>query len=373
MTADNMNGKLDQFAAMLDHYESSGNDRKELSTMRKALLEELNEVRFVDESQKESVWSRYRQLAAVYHQKMEQTNLEQQSFADEVARRIDEFMKALDKLAASSTPDRESFTALRQQADALFNLIKQPNWPNKELRTKTWEQFSALRETLRTKEDAFYEKLKAERDEKAMRSGEIVNALSEASKCCIPSLTADKAAGALQQLLVKLKGMNLPVEGVDIPSTDEALKNPLKTQSEALKEIRKIANNYKENFTWEDRQSFYALIDELKKEQDAAWDVYKQEAQRKKEERELKKQEWLTKQNDFLRMLCEKLEKQKQYRDKLEKFGNGQQEFILRLESRLSNQQDFLLKLHDDVDELQKQYDTAWSSTAVSMPFLTCL
>jgi uncharacterized protein (DUF342 family) len=61
-------------------------------------------------------------------------------------------------------------------------------------------------------------------------------------------------------------------------------------------------------------------------------------------------------------MMEGKLQKQLEYKDKLEKFGNGQQDFVVRIETRLSNQQEYLLKLHDDLDELQDQYSAAWST-----------
>ncbi len=48
-------------------------------------------------------------------------------------------------------------------------------------------------------------------------------------------------------------------------------------------------------------------------------------------------------------MMEGKLEKQIAYKDNLEKFGNGQQEFVVKLEARLSNQQEYLVKLYETI------------------------
>jgi chromosome segregation ATPase len=354
-------GKVDQFAALLEKYEPATTDRNELMTIRKGLLEELKEAPFENEAQKEEVWDRFRALAAIFREKMEQTNLELASFAEEANRRIAALQAAIEKRVLSQSPGKDDFIALRQETDSVFEFIKQNNWPTKETRTAAWEQFNTLREQLRNKENEFYEKMREERELKALQSASLASIVLEAVGACKIDCQTDQTVEQWESFLHKAKEQQFIVGEFERRTKEEALKVPLKTQTEILRDIRKVANDNRDLFTWEDRQKVYAAFDEMKAALDLAWDNHKQELQKKRDEREQKKVEWERKQRDFLSMMEGKLQKQLEYKDKLEKFGTGQQEFVVRIETRLSNQQEYLLKLHDDLEELQAQYNAAWS------------
>ena len=362
MALTDVQSKLDHFATLLEKYEPAINDRNELMTLRKGLLDDLKEVSFENEVQKEEVWDRFRSLATVFRDKMEQTNMELSSFADEANRRIIELSNTIDKKIIQSSPLKEDFIALRHETDSVFEFIKQNNWPTKEGRTEAWDKFNELRENLRNKENEFYEQMRAEREKKALQSASIAELILEAIANCKIDQPADKTAEAWEVFLGMAREQQLVIGEFEPRSKEDALKVPLKTQTEILRDIRKVANDNRELFVWEDRQKVYAAFDEMKAALDNAWDNYKQELQKKREEREQKKVEWERKQREFLTMMEGKLHKQIEYKEKLEKFGNGQQDFVARIETRLSNQQEYLLKLHDDLDELQDQYSSAWSA-----------
>lgn len=354
--------KIEHFAVLLEKYEPGTNDRNELMTMRKGLLDDLKEVPFENEGQKEEVWDRFRSLAAVFRDKMEQTNLELASFAEEANRRIAELREVVDKKTMTDNAVKEDFVNLRQQTDSVFEFIKQNNWPSKELRTQAWDLFNTTREQLRTRENEFYEKMREEREKKAGQSKAFTDIALEAITNCKTDTAVDQSLEAWEAFLTKSKEQQLAVGEFESRVKEDAVKVPLKTQTEILRDIRKVANDNRDLFTWEDRQKVYNAFDEMKTALDQAWDNYKQELQKKRDEREQKKVEWERKQREFLTMMEGKLQKQLEYKDKLEKFGNGQQEFVVRIETRLTNQQEYLLKLHDDLDELQTQYSAAWST-----------
>ncbi len=362
MAINDVQEKIDQFAALLEKYQASANERNDILNLRKALLQDLKEVAFENEVQKEEVWDRYRQLATIFRDKIEQTNLELDAFADEANRRILTLQVEIEKRIINNTPVKDDYTFLRQETDSVFEFIKQNNWPTKEARTTAWDQFNQLREQLRTRENEFYEKLREEREKKASQSNAFAEIILEATEHCHADSAADAAVDAWTTFLQKTTDQNLIVAQFEVRHKEEALKTPLKTLTEILRDIRKVVNDNREIFTWEDRQKVYDQFDKLKGALDVAWETHKQDLQKKRDEREQKKIEWEQKQRDFLTMMEGKLEKQIAYKDNLEKFGNGQQEFVVKLEARLSNQQEYLVKLYDDIDEMKMQYDAAWSS-----------
>jgi len=354
--------KIDQFAALLEKYKASSNERNDLMNLRKALLQDLKEANFENDVQKEEVWDRFRELAAIFRDKIEQTNIELEAFAEEANRRISGLKSEIEKRVINGTPAKDDYVALRQETDAVFEFIKQNNWPTREARTAAWDLFNQIREQLRNRENEFYEKLREERERKAAQSTALATILLDAIAACKIEEPADKTVEAWETLLTKAKEQQFIVGEFEARSKEEALKVPLKTQTELLRDIRKIANDNRDLFVWEDRQKVYNAFDELKGALDIAWENHKQELQKKRDEREQKKAEWERKQRDFLTMMEGKLEKQIAWKENLEKFGTGQQEFVVKLEARLSNQQEYLLKLYDDIEELQTQYHSAWSA-----------
>ncbi len=355
--------KLDHFAKLVECFDPATGDGRELILFRKALLAEMKEISFASKTQQEEVWDHYRGIANKFHEKMEAASQEQESFAEEAHRRVADFAAAVNKLeVGSQEKSREVFTRLRSQADGLVEFIKQPHWPDKLTRNKTWDEFIKVRECLRTLEDVYYTALKEEREKKASQSERITLLFMQALR----TLSTDDAclsAKSLDELVTNLRESNLTLTVAEKKDELECQRNPLKTQSEILRDIRNLAIELQNTFTWEHRKQLFAAIDNCKKVQDEAWEAYKAEARKKKEEREQRKTEWVQKQNNFLHMLKERLGKQHQYKEKLDKFSISQKEFLVKLESRLGNQQDFLVKLYDDIDELQKQFDEAWSAS----------
>jgi hypothetical protein len=229
--------KLDAFEAALAAYGVTKYTAKEIWDLRAELLEDFRSVEFADPGQRREAWDRLQNGTDMVKQKGALLQVENEAFAMESEGLIEALQQKLDEIPAGEEWDKENLAALKQQAQDIFDFMRQNRWPSRERRVAVWDRYTAARTRIKEAEDAHFLKMR--------------------------------------------------------------------------------------------------------------------------EEQRRKKTEWKTKQEDFLRMLREKLQRRRTDGTNLERINEAKKAFQPKLEQRHLQQQNYLNKLYEDVESLQAQANEA--------------
>ncbi|MBL7700672.1 MAG: hypothetical protein JNM14_00360 [Ferruginibacter sp.] len=352
-TIEKIEGQLNAGAAALDSRTISG--------MRKELFENFKITSFANSQERQEKWTSLQHLLDTLKERQAVLDKESEVFAKEAEAKI----AAVGELIAGETSDKtftkEEIEAIKKQVAETGEFIRQSNWPNKERRTAAWALFKEYRETIRLKEDGYYNQLREEKTRLAEQSSSLTQAILYAVRACHPEAAAEK----LTDIAITIAALTNPGEAVqkDIAEEENKSQTPLKTKSEGLRDLRKFVIDNRDGITREDKNRIFTAIDEVQEELDKAWTVYKEELQQKKEEweerkkqREVKHEEWRLKQNDFLARLEDRLAKQYAFKEKLAVVYEKQNSFWERLEKRIINQQDYIQQINAQLNDLENKY-----------------
>ncbi|RYY86936.1 MAG: hypothetical protein EOO15_13210 [Chitinophagaceae bacterium] len=356
MTKIELSAKLDAFEAALAAYGVSKFTAKEIWDLRGEIVEDFRSVEFADPGERKEAWQRLQDGMDMLKQKGALLQVENEAFAIEAEERIDALQRRLDEAAPEHEWSREELAALRSAGNEIFEFMRQNRWPSKERRTAVWDRFTATRDRIKTFEDALYAKVRAGIQERQERSKDFFATFEKVLVTIRPDAPLGEVLPAFIQLKNFFSERSLPMGSVEFVEKSfadgSAAKTPLKLKSDLLREIRRLFTEQRAQFSKEHGQELYTQVTAVQKEMDAAWASYKDERQKKQDE-------WKEKQQSFVDMLREKMQKRQADAGNLEKIVAAKVDFAPKLEQRLLNQQDYLNKLYDDLDELQAKLDTA--------------
>ena len=371
MTITELRDTIVKIEALLNSSAAVSFDSRAISTMRKELVENFKLTGFSNSQERQEQWTSLQLLLDSLKEKQVILDAENEKFAEEAEARIAAVKEALEN-ETNTALTKENIEVLKKQIAETGEFIRQSNWPNKERRTTAWELFKEYRETLRLKEDMFYNQLRSERTRLTEQSSSLTQAVIYAIRACHPDAEAEKLA----DLAVTLVSLLSPERtDADEPShnsmSNEETKaqNPLKVKSEGLRDLRKFVIENRDGLTREDKNRIFAAIDEVQEDLDKAWGIYKEELQQKKsaweerqKEREQKHAEWEQKQKEFLEKLEDRLAKQYAFKEKLAVVYEKQNAFWERMEKRIINQQDYIQQIHVQLNDLEDKYAMASDS-----------
>jgi len=343
-------------------------DSRTLSTMRKELFENFKLTSFTNSQERQEKWASLQLLLDVLKEKQTILDKESEKFAEEAEAKIDAIRELVGDDINDKVLTREDVETIKKQISETGEFIRQSNWPNKERRTAAWDRFKEYRETVRIKEDTYYNQLREERTKLTEQSSSLTQAVLYAIRACHPDADAEK----LFDIAVTISALTNP-ESI---KTDDSLQkeeskstNQLKTRSEGLRDLRKFVIENRDGITREDKQRIFAAIDEVQEDLDKAWAVHKEELQQKKaaweerqKQREQKHAEWEQKQKEFLERLEDRLAKQYAFKEKLAVVYEKQNAFWERLEKRIINQQDYIQQINVQLNDLEDKYAMASDS-----------
>lgn len=358
MTAFELLDKIHNLDRLLDNFGSSNPDSRELWGLRKEISAAFKEVRFDERQERQDAWEKFILLCNSLRQKQDEVNRENEKFAEDANRRINDIENSLSEGLFSKSLDKDDFASIKQKLFDTFEIIKQHRWPSKDIKTAAWDKYNLLRDKLREKENKFYSEIREKKTKRIDHSGELTNKILNTIDACDPNTSLDALFDLLGKLALYATGIGFIFDFIDLltGSKDNKPANPLKVKSQSLKDIRKFINDNKDDITREDKQKIFSRLDIVQSDLNRAWDDYK-------EQRETKKHEWERKQRDFVGKLESRLSNQISFKSKLENVLNKQQAFVTKLESRLENQQDFLRKIKGQLDDLEDKYNDAHSDS----------
>lgn len=341
-------------------------DSKTLSALRKELFENFKITGFANNQERQEYWGSLQMVLDAIKEKQSLLEKANEHFAAEAETKIAAVKEALGENPETRLYTKEELEILKKQISETGDFIRLPNWPNRERRTKAWDELRSYREWVRLKEDDYYNRLRDERMKLAEQSSSLTQAVLYAVRACHPNAPAEK----LQDIIITISGLTRSgtpdPEGSPLPDNlSEAIKlqNPLKIKSEGLRDLRKFVIENRDGITRDDKNRIFAAIDEVQVELDKAWTLYKEALQQKKEaweerkkEREIKHAEWELKQKEFLTKLQDRLAKQYAFKEKLAIVYEKQNAFWERLEKRILNQQDYIQQLQVQLNDLEDKY-----------------
>ncbi len=370
MTSAELLLKIEKFNELLTDFGASNFNSKALWQMKNEILEHFKATSFDDAGEKQLSLSYFQTLADELKAKQELVLQENEKFAEEAEKAINEIKNLTKDGFYINNPEKETITILKGQIEKAFDFFKHTRWPSKERRTQAWEEFSALREKIKQEEDDFYLNLREKKAEWTESSHQLSEIVVEAIEACHPDAAHNILSELLVQLSTFLNTLGISGESVAFLSEkqEENAKNLLKPKSETLRDIKKFVTEIRDDLTRDDKTRIFAKLEAINIELNKAWDVYRENLQKKQEEweerkkqNEFKRAEWLIKQADFLKVLDEKLEKRIADKGNLERILVNKQEFFGRQKSRLENQREFLKKITSDLDDMSEKLETAWS------------
>lgn len=371
MTITELQDTIVKIEAQLNSNAAVSLDSRAISTMRKELLENFKLTGFSNSQERQEKWTSLQLLLDSLKEKQVILDKENEKFAAEAEAKIAAVKEALGD-ETNSVLTKENIEVLKKQIAETGEFIRQGNWPNKERRTTAWDMFKEYRETLRLKEDMFYNQLREERTKLTEQSSSLTQAVLYAIRACHPTAEAAKLAD-IAVTIAALSNRELitgdePLHN-SISNEETKAQNPLKIKSEGLRDLRKFVIENRDGITREDKNRLFAAIDEVQEDLDKAWGVYKEELQQKKaaweerqKEREQKHAEWELKQKEFLEKLEDRLSKQYAFKEKLAVVYEKQNTFWERLEKRIINQQDYIQQIHVQLNDLEDKYAMASDS-----------
>jgi len=365
MTITELKKTIERIQVQLKNDAADALDSRAVSAMRKELFENFKLTGFANSQERQENWNQLQLLLDALKERQAVLDKESEKFALEAEAQIDRIKEALGNDSNPVILGKEEIDTLKKQVSETAEFIRQSNWPNRERRTSAWDRFKECRETLKAKEDTFYNQIREERTKLAEQSSSITQAVLYAIRACHPAAENEKlhdiaaTIAALSNTAVHDAETSQP----NISTEESKVQNPLKTKSEGLRDLRKFVIENRDTITREDKQRIFAAIDEVQEELDKAWAVYKEELQQKKaaweerqKEREQKHTEWEQKQNEFLAKLEDRLAKQYAFKEKLAVVYEKQNAFWERLEKRIVNQQDYIQQIHVQLNELENKY-----------------
>lgn len=337
-----------------------------VSNMRKELFENFKLTSFTNSQERQENWNQLQLLLDALKDKQVLLDKESEKFAAEAEAQIDKIKEILGDEATAFT--KEEIEVIKKQVSETAEFIRQSNWPNKERRTAAWDRFKEYREILKSKEDIFYNQLREDRTRQAEQSASLTQAVLYAVRACHPDAADEKlldigiTIAALKKEALNNVATYEPQQS-DLGIEETKTKNPLKTKSEGLRDLRKFIIENRDGITREDKQQIFAAIDEVQIYLDKAWTLHKEELQQKKNEweerqkqNEVKHTEWKQKQNDFLTKQEDRLAKQYAFKEKLAVVYEKQNAFWERSEKRIINQQDYIKQLQVQLNNLEDKY-----------------
>ncbi len=341
-------------------------DSRAISNMRKELFENFKLTSFTNSQERQENWNQLQLLMDALKDKQVLLDRESEKFAAEAETQIDKIKEVLGAEGTAST--KEEIEEIKKQASQTAEFIRQSNWPSKERRTAAWDRFKEYREILRSKEDVYYNQLREDRTRLTEQSSSITQAVLYAVRACHPDAAEEKLLDIGVTIAALKKDTLNNVEAEELPqsamnSEENKTKNPLKTKSEGLRDLRKFVIENRDGITREDKHQLFAAIDEVQIDLDKAWTLHKEELQQKRNEweerqqqNEVKHTEWKQKQNDFLAKLEDRLVKQYAFKEKLGVVYQKQNSFWERLEKRIINQHDYIKQLQGQLNDLEDKY-----------------
>ena len=370
MTSAELLLKIEKFNELLSDFGIANFNSKALWQMKNEILEHFKATSFEDGGEKQLSLSYFQTLVDELKEKQETVLQENEKFASDAELSIAEIKELIKDGFYINNPEKESIAQLKGLIEKAFDYFKHTRWPSKERRTQAWEEFNQLREKIKKEEDEFYINLREKRAEWTESSHQLSQIVIETIEACHPDVLSNSLTELLGQLATFLNSTGINGESVAFLSEkqEENSKNLLKPKSETLRDIKKFITEIRDDLTREDKARIFARIEAINIELNKAWDVYRENLQKKQEEweerkkqNEFKRAEWLVKQNDFLKVLEEKLEKRIADKANLERILVNKQEFHGRQKSRLENQLEFLKKITGDLEDMKEKLETAWS------------
>lgn len=372
MTGIDILKKIESFNNLIQDFGTNTFSSKEIWNRKKEIDENFKAAQFENEVQKIEIVNKFENLVALIKQKEQEVEKSNEQFSIEGERLVDQFVNTANKILAQESITKDDFKDARTLSNQVFEYFKQQRWISKERRTTAWDNYSNLRNVLKDKEDELFAKEREYKTQQLSKSLEITEKLCVVIDACHP----DAAIENLQQFVVKfnefLNENNLAEQNKNwflIEKPDE-VKYSLRSRTETLNDVRNFVINYKEILTREHKGQIFANIDSLKEDLNKAWEIHKEEQQKRQEEWEVKKKErdekrveWHKKQQEFLAFLEKRLVNQIEYKAKQEGYFQSQQEFAKRFENRIPQQQDYIKKLVEQVIDLEKKHATAWTDS----------
>jgi archaellum component FlaC len=348
MTRSELLRKIERFEKLLDDFNISNLDSRELWRLRKELFEDFKDVGFDYQHQREEAWEQFMSLGKLLKEKQNSLNEELEKIAEETNEKLDNIDTALFGRDLS----KKDFGEIKEKMNEISFILKKYRWPSREMKDKAWEKSHSLWTKLKEKENKFYGDIK---EKKIDHSAELTTKILYTIDACDPNSAIEVLIALLSKLVLYATGLGFIFDFVDwLTGTKDKPENPLKIKSQALKDIRKFIHENKDDITKEDKQKIFERLDTVQDDLNQAWVDYK-------EQKENKKHEWERKQREFLSKLESRLANQIGYKSKLEGVLEKQQNFVEKLEKRLTNQQDYLKKQENRLDDLEDKYNDAHS------------
>jgi len=372
MTALELQQKIEKFEESINGLNNASFNSKTLWHVKNEINEHFRATTFADADEKKTLWDRFESLSLSLYEKQDAATIEHENFAVEAEEIIKEIEAIIGEGFYINNPEKEAIIKLKGLIEKAFEYFKQSRWPSKERRTKAWDTFNGLREKLRKEEDEFYSTLRVKKAEQTERSHGLSSIIIETIEASHPDVAATILFQLLQQLTEHLISIGFVPEAVDwiLTNKEAEPRNPLKMKSESLREVRRLLNENRDDITRDDRQRIYSKLEIVSTELNKAWDLYREEQQKKQEEweekkklGELKRADWIVKQTEFLKVLEEKQEKRTADKANLERILTGKKDFLSRQQTRLQNQVEFLQKMDEDLADMKDKINTAWTET----------
>lgn len=358
MTTSELLHCIDRFDKLLDDFDTSNPDSRELWRLRKEIFAGFKEVRFDEMNKRQNAWENFTSLSNKLRERQDLVNKENEKFAEEVNRKLDSLDNSINGGFFGNNLGKEDFAELRQKMNETLEIIKQHRWPSKEIKNTAWEKFNSLRVQLKEKENKFYSNIREKITKRIDHSGELTTKILNTIEACDPDSPIEGLLDLLGKLALYATGIGFLFDFLDwlTGSKNDKPENPLRIKSQSLKDIRKFINDNKDNITREDKLKIFSRLDAVQSDLNRAWNDYK-------EQKESKKHDWERKQREFLSKLESRLSNQISFKNKLEGVQEKQQNYLDKLEKQLTNQQDYLKKQEDRLEDLEDKYNDAYSDS----------
>ena len=372
MTALELQQKIDKFDELIKGFGEESFNSKTLWQMKSEIGEHFRATTFTDSEEKNASWERFELLAQSLKEKQDAVTFNNEKFAEEAEQLVNTILTIVGEGFYINNPEKEAISELKGLIEKSFEHFKQSRWPSKERRNKAWDIFNGIREKLKKEEDAFYSGLREKRTAQTERSHQLSSIIIETIEACHPDVSPAILFQLLQQLTTHLIGIGFSEESVEWILVNKEIepRAPLKMKSEGLREVRRLLNENRDDITRDDKQRIYAKLEDISNELNKAWEIHREEQQKKQiewEEKkklgEIKRADWLLKQAEFLKVLEEKLVKRLADKANLERILIGKKDFLARQQGRLLNQTEFLQKIAVDLADMNEKINTAWTDT----------
>jgi CRISPR/Cas system CMR-associated protein Cmr5 small subunit len=366
--------KIEKFKELIQKLDEANDIGKFLWQLKTEIEAYFKATQFVSVEAKETTRAYFDNLCNELKEKQEAIKNDHIEFANQADAIIEELAIYKTNQFFQNKPEKEAALQLKALIDKAFGFFKNPHWPSKERRNSAWDKFSALRTELKNEEDAYYAQLKEERNLRIATSKKIIDKLIEIVHVCNPETGIEQLPLLLDSFGAILVNLPFEANGMELPNNllEALMKNALKSKSDIIREAKKFVNNHRVHLVWDDIQRLYTEIDIINELLNKAWALHREEIQKKQEEWEerkklnaQKREDWVKKQEDYLQVLNERLEKRTNDKLNLEKIVEGKIDYLKRQEIRKENQSQFLEKSKADLDEMTEQLKTAWSESFI--------